>query len=490
VKGSADKVFAFLRALVAPRRRHDAEPLPAPTHQASPPPEEDVLAELVAKLATGMDPERIADPAFRAAIDALVSSGRTRLAAEWLAKFVTVLPDGKPREALCAELVTLLCDQGQLDAAVPHLEALARSPSHAARAHFLLGEHHQGAGDPAGALVHFEAVLALDVGYPNAKLRAQLLRQEHEGHADLGGGLAVTLAGQAARMEGARYQILGELGRGQAAAVYLARDVELSRQVAIKLLHPHLSAGSQAAHRARFFAEARMCSALRHPHIVSILDLDEVAKRIVMELAAGGTLRARLGTGPLELTRALTCHRDVLSALAAAHRLGIVHRDLSPANLLFRTGEGDDIMLADFGIAHLSSAKPQDPASRAVGTLRYMAPEQRQGRDVDARADVYAAGVILYETWVGRPPWDRETTLLGIRKASDLGPPETLTSSLPGDLGERLRRHLLALGEPDPHARPTTAEALAAAGALVKEAQALGELSRFHKERDEILGTR
>lgn len=292
-------------------------------------------------------------------------------------------------------------------------------------------------------------------------------------------------------MDGARYQIVGELGRGATAAVYLARDVELARRVAIKLLYPHLSAKVQAPHRARFFAEARLCSALRHPHIVAILDLDEDAKRIVMELAAGGTLRARLGRGPLTLAAALEVHRDVLAALAAAHRLGIVHRDLTPANLLFRReGSDDDIMLADFGVAHLSAAQAQDPDLRAFGTLTYMAPEERRGTELDGRADVYAAGVILYETLFGAPPWDRQTTLLGVRKATDLLPPARRDAFVPPDLGTALRRHLVALGEPDPSARPTSDEALASARRLAEQVQILDELARFQKERDEILGSR
>src|SRR6185503_7822878 len=105
---------------------------------------------------------------------------------------------------------------------------------------------------------------------------------------------------------GSRYRLVRELGRGATGVVYMARDLELERDVAVKLLHPHLAAASQADAVARFFAEARVCASLRHPNIVAILDLDESARRIVMELAAGGTMRQVLEErGPRPLRRAL-----------------------------------------------------------------------------------------------------------------------------------------------------------------------------------------
>src|SRR5690606_7377051 len=151
-----------------------------------------------------------------------------------------------------------------------------------------------------------------------------------------------------------------------------------------KLLHPHLASAERAGACARFFAEARLAASLRHPNIVAILDLDEAARRIVMELAAGGTLREVLRErGPRPLRRALERHVQILSALEVAHRRGIVHRDLKPANLMFRRdpdAPGSEVMLGDFGVAHLpaAGAAPPSEAERArrqrdaVGTLAYM----------------------------------------------------------------------------------------------------------------------
>jgi eukaryotic-like serine/threonine-protein kinase len=253
--------------------------------------------------------------------------------------------------------------------------------------------------------------------------------------------------------------------------VYLARDVELEREVAVKLLHPHLAARTRAEACARFFDEARVAASLRHPNIVAILDMDERARRIVMELAAGGTLRRVLGErGPRPMRRALERHAQILSALAAAHRRGVVHRDLKPGNLMFRRdpdAPGAEIVLGDFGVAHLpdergaigvDAARERRPAE-AVGTLAYMAPEQRRGEAV-AASDLYAAAVVLYEMLAGQAPWPRDVLLSGVRRETDLTLPADATGSGPPALLARVQRHLLALSHPDPTARPDTEAAL------------------------------
>jgi serine/threonine-protein kinase len=234
-------------------------------------------------------------------------------------------------------------------------------------------------------------------------------------------------------------------------------------------VHPHLGGAI-----GRSFAEARVAAALRHPNIVAVLDLDEEHRRIVMELLAGGTLRERLRTGPLPPEEALAHHADVLGALAAAHRRGVVHRDLKPANLLFRR-PGAEIVLVDFGVAHLADRAPA--AREAVGTLLYMAPEQRRGEATPA-ADVWAAGIILSEMLTGRAP----AGLLAAAPA--LGP-----GLLPAPLADDVAAHLAALTAARPEDRPTAADAAKTAHALVELALAGDAPARFAADlRDLVPG--
>jgi serine/threonine-protein kinase len=256
--------------------------------------------------------------------------------------------------------------------------------------------------------------------------------------------------------------LIRELGRGATGVVYRSHDAELEREVAVKLLHPHLAAARQADACARFFAEARVAASLRHPNIVAILDLDERARRIVMELAVGGTLRDVLrDRGPRPVRRSLERHAQILSALAAAHRRGVVHRDLKPGNLMFRRDPDDpgaEVVLGDFGIAHLPGAAPRE--ALAAGTLAYMSPEQRRGADTDTRSDVYAAAVVLFEMLTGRVPWGRASLLAGARRREDFELPSELTSSWPAALASRLQDHLYWIGEPEAHRRLDTPYAL------------------------------
>jgi serine/threonine-protein kinase len=265
--------------------------------------------------------------------------------------------------------------------------------------------------------------------------------------------------------------------------VYLARDTELERDVAVKLLHPHLAAAHRAEACARFFEEARISASLRHPNIVAVLDMDERARRIVMELAAGGTLRDVLrNRGPRPLRRALERHAQILSALHAGHRRGVIHRDVKPGNLMFRRdpdAPGAEIALGDFGVAHLPNADGATPAevaraaappagagaerarrpSEAVGTLAYMAPEQRRGADADPRADLYSAAVVLFEMITGRTPWSRDVLLSGVRTRGDFKLPADALAAHP-HLADALQDHIDRLGAPAVDERPATRAAL------------------------------
>ncbi|HZO97119.1 MAG TPA: serine/threonine-protein kinase [Gaiellaceae bacterium] len=190
-----------------------------------------------------------------------------------------------------------------------------------------------------------------------------------------------------------RYELERELGRGGMAVVHAARDRELGRPVALKVLAAHL-AGDDAFRR-RFLREARIAASLQHPGIVRVYGVTELGGLpcLVLELVEGGTLEA----GRLTLEQAA----GVADALAYAHRRGVVHRDLKPANLL--RGRHGEVKLADFGIAHAAEETRLTQAGTVLGTLRYLAPEQAEGRETGPASDVYSLAVVLDELLAERP---------------------------------------------------------------------------------------
>ena len=439
------------------------------------------LAKLVADLAEGKRRQDVDGLEVIHHIDGLWSSGHERLAIEWMEKLLSV-PEVPvtATAALRAGLVERYEQRGELDTALPHLEQLTADDRHALRAHYLLAEHARKHGDHERALRHYEAVLGHDVDYPNVRARVERLRAV-TGRAAPTAGETIAAGDIAGVQAGARYRLVRELGRGATGVVYLARDVELDRDVAIKLLHPHLAGTARADALARFFHEARVMASLRHPNVVAVLDLDEASRRIVMELAAGGTLRdIQRERGPRTLRRAIERHGQILSALAAAHRRGIVHCDLKPANLMFRRDPdqpGVEVMLGDFGVAHLPDASGQAATGarpEAVGTLAYMAPEQRRGQ-VTPATDVYASAVVLFEMFTGRTPWARETVMGGARSAEDFRLPTAVFAAAPA-LADEIQRHIMRLGDPDPTRRPTTAQALSESHRLRERIIAAGAL--------------
>jgi tetratricopeptide (TPR) repeat protein len=440
-------------------------PAPEPQHLGS---EEEVfLAKLVHDLGDGKRRDEIGNADVLARIEGLWKSSHELLAIEWMEKLLSV-PEVAPAAAasLRSVLVERYDQRGELEAAVPHLEQLASIERYALRAHYLLAEHARRRGDHERALRHYEAVLGRDVDYPNVRVRVERLRQLTGRNAPVAG--ETIAAGEVAGVQaGARYRLMRELGRGATGVVYLARDAELDRDVAVKLLHPHLAGTERADALSRFFHEARVMASLRHPNVVAVLDMDEASRRIVMELAAGGTLRDVLRErGPRSLRRAIERHGQILSALAAAHRRGIVHCDLKPGNLMFRRDAdlpGVEIMLGDFGVAHLPDASGAVAAvgrrAEAVGTIAYMAPEQRRG-EITPASDVYASAVVLFEMFTGRTPWTREIVMAGTRRAEDFRLPRELFEQAP-PLAEDIQNHIIRIGDPDPTKRPTTAQALA-----------------------------
>ncbi len=202
-----------------------------------------------------------------------------------------------------------------------------------------------------------------------------------------------------------RYRLIRPIGAGASAHVYAADDVRLRRRVAVKVLHPGLAADE--AFRRRFQAEAQVVAALSHPHIVAVYDwgVDEGAPYLVTALLEGGSLRSLLDRGNvLTPAQAASVGADVADALDYAHRRDLVHRDIKPANLIF-DDEGR-VTVADFGLARaLAEASWTEPAGAVLGTVRYAAPEQAEGRDVGAAADVYALALVLVEAMTGAVPF-------------------------------------------------------------------------------------
>jgi eukaryotic-like serine/threonine-protein kinase len=233
-----------------------------------------------------------------------------------------------------------------------------------------------------------------------------------------------------------RYQIEGVLGEGGMGVVYKARDTQLNRTVALKMIR---DASAGPSHLARFRAEAEAVAALPHQNVVQIFDTGEHAGNpyLVLEFVAGGTLADRLSSGPLAPPDAARLVETLARALHSAHERNIVHRDLKPANVLF-TAEGAP-KVTDFGLVkRLDATAGHTLAGDVMGTPSYMPPEQARGdaKDVGPTADVYALGAILYHCLTGRPPFRAATVAEAIRQVlhDDPARPRLLRAEVPDDL--------------------------------------------------------
>jgi serine/threonine protein kinase len=214
-----------------------------------------------------------------------------------------------------------------------------------------------------------------------------------------------------------QYELRQLLGDGGMGSVYRAVDVQLSRSVAIKVMHPHIA--RQEQFRERFLQEARAIARLDHPHIVDIhtFDTQDDLSYMVMEFVPSGSLRAYLkqqysANKILEVGEALKLTRQVASALAYAHENGMIHRDVKPDNILLKytTGSGSSdksfmSLLTDFGLVKVTEGEFQTNSAHPMGTLPYMSPEQLKGGDIDGRTDLYALGIMMYELVVGELPF-------------------------------------------------------------------------------------
>lgn len=239
--------------------------------------------------------------------------------------------------------------------------------------------------------------------------RTVLMSHISIGHT-LPGGVA-NVADVPARQVG-RYQIMEKLGEGAMATVYRAYDPSIDRMLAIKFLHRDLCV--DAEYRGRFLREAKAAGVLSHPNIVTVFDVGEIEGRpyIAMELLDGGPLNATLKDGVgMPVKQVLDVGIQLAGALDYAHARGIFHRDIKPSNIV-RLADGKTIKVTDFGIAHVESSggtTQQTRVGTVIGTPHYMSPEQAMGQRVDARSDLFSAGVMLYQLVTGHRPFDGES---------------------------------------------------------------------------------
>jgi eukaryotic-like serine/threonine-protein kinase len=251
---------------------------------------------------------------------------------------------------------------------------------------------------------------------------------------------------------GGRYRLERPLGHGGMASVHLARDAELDRPVAVKVLAESLA--GDTAFRKRFLREARLAARLSHPNVVAVYDAgDEDGGRpyIVMEYVDGTTLEGR---GPLPPREAVALAVQACHGLAHAHAAGLVHRDVKPHNLLLRTD--GTLKVADFGIARAAEATALTQVGTVLGTAAYLAPEQAAGEEVTAAADIYSLGAVLYELLAGRPPYE-PASLADFADRPEIRPVSELAPRVPRHVEDAVMRSLAR----NPAYRPASADALA-----------------------------
>lgn len=259
-----------------------------------------------------------------------------------------------------------------------------------------------------------------------------------------------------------RYLLQRLIASGGMASIYSALDTRLDRPVAVKIMHAHLA--NDEAFVSRFIKEAKATAALSHPNIVSIQDQGwnqggPPAVFIVMELVEGTTLRDLLNeSSPLSIEQAFQIINPVLSALSAAHKIGIIHRDIKPENILI--SKDGRIKVADFGLARNTSMAQTMTAESSVilGSVSYLSPEQVQRGVADSRSDIYAIGILIFEMLTGSKPYDGETPIqIAYRHVNDRIPELVKIKS---DIPKNLSDLIFSATSPNPDLRPRDAEEL------------------------------
>ena len=259
-----------------------------------------------------------------------------------------------------------------------------------------------------------------------------------------------------------RYLLKRQIASGGMATIYAGIDTRLDRPVAVKVMHAHLA--NDEAFVSRFIKEAKATAALSHPNIVSIQDQGwneggPPAVFLVMELVEGSTLRDFLNeNGPMSVEQTIQFITPVLSALAAAHLIGIIHRDVKPENILI--SKDGRIKVADFGLArNMTMAQTMTAESSVVlGSVSYLSPEQVQRGIADARSDVYAIGIVLFEMLLGKKPYDGETPIqIAYRHVNDRIPN---VKEFKSDIPEMIADLIFQATAPNPDQRPKDAEQL------------------------------
>ena len=231
------------------------------------------------------------------------------------------------------------------------------------------------------------------------------------------------------------YRIVQKLGGGGMGVVYKAEDTRLKRTVALKFLPPDLTRDEEA--KTRFVHEAQAASALQHPNICTIHDIDETTDNrlfIVMDCYEGDSLKQAIEHGPLPIDKAIDIATQVAQGLAKAHESGIVHRDIKPANIMI--GKDGIVRIVDFGLAKLSGQTMVTKSGSMVGTAAYMSPEQARGEKVDQRTDIWSLGVVLYEMLTGHQPFesDYEQAMMYAIISGEPKPIEELRPEVPGNI--------------------------------------------------------
>ncbi len=254
-----------------------------------------------------------------------------------------------------------------------------------------------------------------------------------------------------------KYRIIERLGIGGMGVVFKAEDTKLKRTVALKFLSPELTQNERA--RERFIHEAQAASALDHPNICTIHEIDETEEGqlyIAMSFYTGESLKEKLSKGPLSLRDTLNFAIQMAQGLAKAHEQGIVHRDIKPANIM--TTDDGIIKIVDFGVAKLAGITRVTRDGTTVGTAAYMSPEQALGKEVDQKTDIWSLGVVLYEMITGDPPFkgENEQSIIFSILNKEPGTVKGLSAAVPKELEHIIRKCL----SKDPKKRFATAEEL------------------------------